>query len=71
MVCMSPSSGYRKPAPADSLTARIGMVKPDEFEMGERNQGAYAELTCRGTLQFWVVTETVLCLSNADCLEIR
>ena len=29
MVCMSPRRGYRKPAPADSLTERIGTTNPE------------------------------------------
>jgi len=28
MVCMSPKMGYKKPAPAESRTARIGIVNP-------------------------------------------
>jgi hypothetical protein len=29
MVCISPRRGYRKPAPAESLTERIGTTNPE------------------------------------------
>jgi hypothetical protein len=41
MVCISPRRGYRKPAPAESLTERIGTTNPETKKEKElkKNEG--------------------------------
>jgi hypothetical protein len=37
MVCISPRRGYRKPAPAESLTERIGTTNPETKKKNSLN----------------------------------
>ena len=43
MVCISPRSGYKNPAPAESRTARIGTVKPIRGSPKVRSAGEFMD----------------------------